>query len=288
MRLLMGEKREKSDAEIVRLKRQRRARRRMVLIGGAVALALGAAGGFLYLDRSGVLAAGLTEARQRFIAESVAFHLTVQSVEVEGRQRADRQALLAALQVHRGTPILSVDLDAAKARLEAVPWVRAAVVERQLPDTLFIRIAERQPMALWQHQHKFDLIDQDGAVIPNAPVNEYPSLLQVVGEGAPEATPELLEMLGTEPALAPHVTAAVRVGARRWDLDLDDGITVSLPEFGVEDAWHKLAALERSDHLLERDIKLVDLRLPDRTVLQLSPETAKILIKKPKPARPAA
>jgi cell division protein FtsQ len=288
MRLLMGEKREKSEAEIVRLKRQRRAQRRMFLIAGAATLALGVAGSLLYLDRSGTLATAFAAAKQRFTTESVALNLTVQSVEVEGRNRADRQRLLEALQVRRGTPILAVDLDAAKMRLEAVPWIRSAVVERQLPDTLFIRLAERQPLALWQHEHKFDLIDQDGAVIPNAPVNEYASLPQVVGEGAPEATPELIEMLAMEPALAAHVNASVRIGARRWDLNLDNGVTVSLPELGAEDAWHKLALLERRDHLLERDIKLVDLRLPDRTVLQLSPETAKTLIKKPKPVRPAA
>jgi len=75
-------------------------------------------------------------------------------------------------------------------------------------------------------------------------------------------------------ALRPHVSAAVRVGGRRWNLKLDNGIDVALPEDNVGAAWHQLAQLDRTDGVLRRDILKVDLRLPDRLVLQV-PEAAK-------------
>jgi cell division protein FtsQ len=89
-------------------------------------------------------------------------------------------------------------------------------------------------------------------------------------------------MLSTEPTLYPHVAAAVRVGARRWNIRLDSGIDVALPEDDPESAWHRLAALDRSEALLARNLVAVDLRLPDRLVLRLPPEPPK-----PAPAKKA-
>jgi cell division protein FtsQ len=273
------------DPPPVRIRRRRQMQRRALYAATAALVLAGGAAGAWYLERDGRLAAIIAQAQSRIAAAGAQLHLTVESVQVVGRERADSHAILAALGVKRGSPILGVDLDAAKARLEAVPWIRSASVERLLPDTLFVRISERTPLALWQHGGKFDLVDQDGNVITNADIGAYPSLPQVVGDGAPAATPDLLALLASEPALQHHVTASVRVGGRRWNIDFDNGIDVALPEDGAVDAWHRLAALDRSDRLLERDIQAIDMRLPDRLVLHVTPDTAKSLIKKTKPAQ---
>jgi cell division protein FtsQ len=267
----------------VRIRRRRQMQRRALYAATAVLVLAGGAAGAWYLERDGRLTAIIAEAQARIAAAGAQLHLTVESVQVVGRERADSQAILAALGVKRGSPILGIDLDAAKARLETVPWVRSASIERLLPDTLFIRIGERAPLALWQHGGKFDLVDQDGNVVTNADIRAYPSLPQVVGDGAPAATPDLLALLASEPALQHHVTASVRVGDRRWNIEFDNGIEVALPEDGAVDAWHRLAALDRSDRLLERDVQAIDMRLPDRLVLHVTPDTAKSLIKKSKP-----
>lgn len=281
-------RRKEDEPAAVRARRHRRTRRRAIYLGGGVlgAVALFAAG--WHVTRSGMLGAALAPLEARITAESVALHLTVQSVEVIGRRRADRGAILAALRVHRGTPILGVDLDAAKARLEALPWVRSAAVERQLPQGILVRLVERQPLAIWQHERRFDVIDQSGAVIPQARAEDFPNLLQVVGDNAPRATGDLLALLGLEPDLARHVAAATRIAGRRWNIALDNGIEVELPENAPGAAWHRLAALDRSDRLLERDVTVIDMRLADRLVLRLPPDVAKSLIKKPGPTRPNA
>jgi cell division protein FtsQ len=273
------------DPPPVRIRRRRQMQRR-ALYAATAALVLGASGAAAwYVERDSRLAAIIAQAQTRVAAMGAELHLTVESVQVVGRERADGQAILAALGVKRGSPILGVDLDAAKARLETVPWVRSASIERLLPDTLFVSIVERAPLALWQHGGKFDLVDQDGNVIPNADVGAYPSLPQVVGDGAPAAAPDLVALLASEPGLQRRVTASVRVGARRWNVEFDNGIEVALPEDGAADAWHRLAALDRSDHLLERDVQAIDMRLPDRLVLRLTPDIAKSLIKKSKPTQ---
>jgi cell division protein FtsQ len=273
------------DPPPVRIRRRRQQQRRIVLGTVSAIVVAGCAIGAWYIGHDGRIAAFTAETQERIAQTGADLNLVVESVQVEGRQRADRQAILSALGVTRGTPILSVDLDAAKARLETVPWVRSASIERLLPDTLFVRITERAPLALWQHGGKFDLVDQDGNAIANADIGDYPALPQVVGIGAPAATPDLLRVLASEPALRAHVTASVRVGDRRWNVELDNGIEVALPEKNAEAAWHHLAALDRSDKLLARSVQVIDMRLPDRVVLRVPPDIAKSIIKKGKPAQ---
>jgi cell division protein FtsQ len=267
----------------VRIRRRRLMRRRALYAAGGTLALMTISTSAWYLGRADHLATIASDTQARIAALGADLNLTVASVQVEGRERADRQALLAALGVTRGTPILSLDLDAAKARLENVPWIRSASVERLLPDTLRVRVVERTPLALWQHGGKFDLVDQDGNVITNADVAAYPSLPQVVGDGAPAAAPDLLTLLTTEPTLQHHITAAVRVGGRRWNIEFDNGIEVALPETNADAAWRRLAALDRNDHVLERNVQVIDMRLPDRLVLRVAPDIAKTLIKKSKP-----
>ena len=77
-----------------------------------------------------------------------------------------------------------------------------------------------------------------------------------------------------------RVAAAVRVGGRRWTLHLDNGIDVELPEEKLQEAWAQLAQLERTNRLLARDVQVVDMRLPDRLVVRVTPEPPKEPAKK--------
>jgi cell division protein FtsQ len=63
-----------------------------------------------------------------------------------------------------------------------------------------------------------------------------------------------------------------RVADRRWTLTFDNGVKLHLPEQDLGRAWAKFAQLERNQGLLDRDIAVVDLRLPDRLVVRLSPD----------------
>jgi cell division protein FtsQ len=204
---------------------------------------------------------------------------TVQEVEVEGRGVTPRDDILQAIDAGRGTPILAVDPAKVKRQLESLPWIRTASVERHLPDTLYIRLTERQPLALWQRQGKMMLIDHDGVVVTTEHLERFADLLLVVGDDAPKNAEALIRILATQPALMHRVSAAIRVGERRWNLQLDNAITVQLPETNVADAWTHLAQIDREHALLARDIEQVDLRLADRVVVRTAPEP-------PKPASP--
>lgn len=218
-------------------------------------------------------------AASQIVALSAKSGMTLQEILVTGRRNSPREALLDAVQLTRGSPTLSFDPHAAKARIEALPWVRSASVQRLLPHTVVVRLEERQPLALWQHRGQFRLIDERGEVIPLDRIDAFADLLTVVGEDAPAHAATLLDLLATQASLRDRVRAAVRVGGRRWNLRLDNDIDIALPEDDSVEAWARLAEYERVHRILSRDVKLVDLRLPDRLVVRRS-SPAKSVVEK--------
>jgi cell division protein FtsQ len=252
--------------------RRRRLPRRVRHAALWLLLVVGVVGcyGAIVATRTPVGQAALAEGVDRIVGATAAFGLVVSNIEVEGRETTDVATVMAALSAVRGTPILSVSPHRAKQQLEALPWVRSATIERRLPGTLFVRLVERRPLAVWQHGGIQQLIDQEGAVIPVDDLSRFARLPIVVGDDAATNAAALLGMLASEPELATRVTAAIRVGGRRWNLRIDDIIDVLLPEESAETAWSRLAELERTNALLKRDVQTVDLRLPDRLVLRVN------------------
>jgi len=228
-------------------------------------------GGAAWVWQSGVIGRQIDAASaavQRFAARG---GLVVRSVTVEGRTETSKTRLLAALGTGRGEPILAFDPHAARVRVEALPWVRSARVERRLPDAVHVVLEEREALALWQRSSQdFAVIDTLGEPI-SVDTRPFSHLPVIVGDDAPAAVPALMAMLATEPDLLGRVRAATRVAGRRWTVHLDDitdGIDVRLPERQPLAAWRRLAELERDGRLLDRNISMVDLRLPDRLVVR--------------------
>lgn len=218
--------------------------------------------------QSGWTQSTYTHAKWAMIKTSAEQGFTVEDVLVTGRGETDSAVLLDALGVARGAPILAYDFQAAKARVEGLPWVLSARIERLLPDTLAVHLIERRPIALWQNHGQFALIDEEGEVITREGLGRFSRLIHIVGADAPDNVGGLLELLETQPELKDKVKAAVRVGGRRWDLMLVGGIDVRLPESGAPQALARLVDFEHETGALGREIKVLDLRTPDRVIVR--------------------
>ncbi len=200
--------------------------------------------------------------------------LMVADVTLTGRSNASRAELIAALAVNRGDPILAVNPEAARERLEAIGWVEKASVARRMPGQVLVHIVERRPFALWQADGALFLIDRSGAVISDHGLAGFGGLPVVVGGDAASRAGDLMDMLANQPELFARVRAAVRVGGRRWDIHLDNDVTVRLPESGAAEAWQRLAEINNSHGIIDRAILSIDLRLPDRLVVRLPSDLA--------------
>ena len=225
-----------------------------------------------WATNSGLTAKTVEQARWQVIAASSALGFTVEEVLVTGRGETRRAELMDMLAVERGAPILAYDFRQAKARVEDLPWVQTARLERLLPDTLVLHLIERRPLALWQQGGSFSLIDEEGEVITTQGLDRFQDLMHVVGRDAPQNVGPLLELLETQPEIRKLVVAAVRIGGRRWDLRLEGGIDVRLPELGAPEALARLAQFEKQKNLLSREIRILDLRMPDRVILRREPQ----------------
>lgn len=242
--------------------------RPLLRIGRIVLLVVLVIGAPWWLWQSGLAGRGADWAGRSALAVSAWLGLSVQDILLEGRTSTPREQVVAAVGAKRGDPMIALDIAAMRTRLEAVPWIKSAVVERRYPDTLHVRIVERVPLALWQRGGRLMLVDSEGVVLDEENLGRYRDLLMVIGDDAPRAVPGLLAVLRTEPALAKKVVAATLVGTRRWNLRLDNGVDVRLPADNADAAWTRLAALDRQHKLLGRDVTTIDLRLPDRLILK--------------------
>lgn len=236
------------------------------LVAGVVMGSL--AGGSWWAYSSGNAAKGIEKVRWSAISATATMGFRVNEVMVSGRQQTEREILVKALNVARGAPILAFDIADAKRRVEALPWVRASTIERMLPDTILISIVEREPLALWQLDSKLHLIDAEGEVILNDGLENYSDLLMVVGNGAETEASALIALIGTEPALMQQVKAATWIGGRRWNVHLKGDIVVRLPEDDAQSAWTRLAEYHKNHRVLDKNVTVLDLRIPDRLIVK--------------------
>jgi cell division protein FtsQ len=187
----------------------------------------------------------------------------LRKVQVQGASAMAMPDIIRAAGVYKDQPLLGLDLDALRKRVETVGWVKEARIARLLPDTLVISVIERRQLAVWQHDGKVAVIDEHGLVIPEADPARFANLPLVVGAGGGEAAPKILPLLAQRPKLVARLDAVVRVDDRRWDLRLKDGSLIQLPAVAEEDALMQLESLDARSRILDLGFERIDLRNPD-------------------------
>jgi cell division protein FtsQ len=213
----------------------------------------------------------LKDARDR-AANAAGFRIA--EVSLTGPKEVSREEVLTIAGVTGHASLLFLDADAARARLMANPWIADAALLKLYPDRLQISVTERQAFALWQKDGAVSVIAADGTVLEPFVEDRYRSLPLLVGKGAERAGRDFLAIVDRYPDIRAALRASVFVAERRWNLRLNSGVDVRLPETGVEQALDRLVTLDREKKLLSRDIVAVDLRLPDRVTVRLSEAAA--------------
>ena len=191
----------------------------------------------------------------------------IEDIQITGHRETSDLAILEQLE-SRGS-LVTFDLTAAQERVGKLPWVARATLRKFYPSTLTVEIQERTPFALWQQDGLVRVIDDTGTEIVPLEDSRFAKLPFMVGEGANDKAAEFFIEILAEPEIVAQLRAAVFVAGRRWDLHLDNGVTVKLPEKNVREALAQLVRLNAQRQLLARDVVVVDLRLPDRITVRL-------------------
>lgn len=186
------------------------------------------------------------------------------SYAVEGVTDAREAEVLAIAAPENRRSLLAADPQEIKARVESLDWVSRAIVKRRWPGEIQIHVERRAAFARWQENGSVSVIDAAGERLLAERAADHPELPLVVGAGASHAAGELLRALEELPEIRERLVALVRVGERRWNIELASGATIALPENQPVMALARLEALHARHGILDRPVATLDLRTPGR------------------------
>ena len=201
--------------------------------------------------------------------------LSLQDFYVEGRVHTDPDLLRAIVNLKRGEPILSFSPKVAQDTISKISWVKKASVSRRLPSTIYIHIAEHEPVALFRDKAKLSVLNVEGDILSDNIKPEFKTLPILNGKNAPQNFDALYNNMKAEPALFARWDQAVFVNERRWDLVLSDDIRVKLPSDNITLALHSLVRTHDDSKLLDKDISEIDLRMQGRIIVKTRPGTVR-------------
>ena len=149
----------------------------------------------------------------------------LQAITVEGEVTRNNPLTLKTNVVpHLNGNFFTLDLAQAREAFEAVPWVRTAVVHREFPNRLRVRLLEQQPLALWGEEGSSTMLNQQGEVF-DANVGEVEAESMPRLKGPDSQSREVLAMYRT---LRPVFQAV--------DMDMDE------LELTARGSWRVLTA----------------------------------------------
>lgn len=229
---------------------------------------VGLAGLFAATGAYGVVVGGHSNDVIKVTTSALGF--AIERVEVAGNVETSDIDVLGQLNLDGSTSLIGLNVERAREEISQLPWVENAEVRKVYPGTVLVSLEERKAQAIWQNGDALSLIDADGKEIVPYRSGRYAQLPLVVGDGAEARAKSFIADMRAYPELASKVRAYVRVADRRWDLLLENGVRVMLPEFAPEKALAQIEQLDRDQHLLSRDIVSVDMRLNDRVTVLLT------------------
>ncbi|RNI17835.1 cell division protein FtsQ/DivIB [Paracoccus pantotrophus] len=197
----------------------------------------------------------------------------VRMMTIEGASPAVDKGLRAMLPVDLPASSFDIDLEKLRERVLKLDAVEAVDLRIKPGGVLSAVVTERVPALLWRHARGIELLDKTGHRVASVTGREVRGDLPIVaGEGADRAAAEALALIDAAGPILPRLRGLERMGERRWDVVLDRGQRIKLPEDKALQALERAIALDRALHMLDRDLSVVDLRQEARPVVRLGLE----------------
>lgn len=195
----------------------------------------------------------------------------VSLMAIDGAGDAVAQDIRDVLSIDFPISSFDLELDAMKDAVVALDAVKKANLRIRQGGILQVEVVERLPSVLWRNASGLELLDNRGVRVgPAASRMAHASLPVLAGEGAEDAVPEALELFAVVGPLVGRLRGLERMGSRRWDVVLDRGQRIMLPEIGAVTALERAIAMDQAVDMLSRDLVAVDLRLPQRPTVRVT------------------
>ncbi|MFL6097427.1 MAG: cell division protein FtsQ/DivIB [Blastococcus sp.] len=200
--------------------------------------------------------------------------LGVTSVRVDGVTSLPADQVREAAGIAPGTPLLRVDVAAARARIARLPQVAKVAVTRGWPHTVVVTVVQRVPVAVVGAPGQRTLVDAHGVLFDTItgapPAGVVPLDLASPGPGdrATMAALAAVEAMSTD--LRKRVASVAVLSAEDITLTLTDGTVVQWG--GPEESDRKGSALAATlEQLADEKLdpaKTIDVSTPEAVVLR--------------------
>lgn len=193
---------------------------------------------------------------------------SVENIQMSGLKYTSKLDVLKVLNINYGDNIFAVDTESLLLALKKIGWIEHITIQKKFPNTIDIIIQEYRPYALWQHKGKVVVITETGVIIPKADPKHFTDLMLVVGEKANLQCKALFSILMDYPGFKDMITSAQFMYGRRWRLYFSSNVLVDLPEDNIGDTIHMIYALHQKQKILDRDVEIVDIRVPNKVIFK--------------------
>jgi cell division protein FtsQ len=194
----------------------------------------------------------------------------LETLALSGLQNTPQKALLDALDLpYRGSSLF-YSASVARSRLDGIGWIESAKVRRILPSELEVALNERIPFARWQDEAgNIQVIDRDGNILGEDGEGRFKSLTLFAGEGARPLAKEFEEALLERDAVKRRIQRIELIVDHFWAVKLENGLILKLPRKLTQVVLSRLDSLLASPSVAGLELASIDLRLSNRTILQL-------------------
>ncbi len=200
------------------------------------------------------------------ILEQAGFGLS--EVTVKGQHMTRDSEIYDQLQLGGRRSIWLFNTEAARRRIEGLPWILNASVKRVFPDRLDIRVRERRPSAIWNDGRRAILIDKTGRILGELDAGKQEGLPRFYGNGAPAQASSMLESIDRFPKLRRQVGLFEWVANRHWTLHLKSGRQILLPARNASSALLRLVKSTGGVRLIDTNFEKLDLRLENQLAIE--------------------
>ncbi len=243
--------------------------RKAVKIGLPVLVLVALTGGyFASQERRDEVMAVFSDMRNRFETRP---EFMLGMMAIDGASDGVAEDIREVVPIDFPTSSFDLDLVEIQKTVTGLAAVAEAAVRIRPGGVLHVEVREREPVVVWRSYEGIALLDGNGVTVGTLDRRAArPDLPMIAGDGAENQVREALTLIGAAGPLGGRLRGLVRMGERRWDVVLDGGVRILLPESGAVQALERVLALDSAQDMLNRDLAAVDMRLPHRPTLRMN------------------
>ena len=189
--------------------------------------------------------------------------LVLNEVYVTGRINETKDKIIDALKIEVGDPINSFNINNIRKRINDLSWVNDSKIHLRPFGQLDILLFEHIPYGVVALNKDHYLIDKYGIKIKDIESSEFTGLFRLYGEGSVLAIKELPPIIQKLKQLKLEVLKVERIDLRRWNVFINKGFYLKLPNLNPLDSLYPL-----NNDLDYNDLDFIDLRIENRISLK--------------------